>query len=309
MALEGCTMADIKDLSLFEDLKIDVYQYLDYRLLMKDYFDSCRKHDKRYSYRYFANRLELRSPGYIQSLLKGDRKLSDKLTHEVCRLMQLSGDQRDYFELLIRMDRSEFGGDAHEEYYRRIQNLRSKKLVPKTLDEAQVECVSSWLHWVLREMTLLKGASLNVMWFRKCLSRFLNISTKQVLKGLEDLKQAKLLDEEDGRIFAPDPVLNFADERVSSVLKFYHKEAMEQGVAAMANKAQDREYGSVLVATTPEKFQRLKEKLKKERREALELLNTEPGEASMVVSFSFQLFPVAKTPELANGNQQGNGED
>lgn len=44
------------------------------------------------------------------------------------------------------------------------------------------------------------------------------------------------------------------------------------------------------MATTPEKYKIFKEKLKKFRREALELLDTPENEATRVANFSFQLF-------------------
>ena len=72
---------------------------------------------------------------------------------------------------------------------------------------------------------------------------------------------------------------------------------MERGAAGLAQPAAEREFGSIIVATTQEKFEAFKKKLSHSRREALAYLDTPPEEAEMVVSFSFQYFAVAKAPQ------------
>ncbi len=287
----------LRDLKIDTDLELDVYQYRDCRSLLKDYFESCKREDKKYSFRHFTKRLGLNSPGYIQSILQGKKSISDRLLEQLIQLMGLRHNKRAYFELLVRMERVDFSSPLYQEYYEAAQSMRSKNLKITSIDEAQCNCISSWYHWVVREMTMLKGATLNIQWFKKCLNRFIPLSTKQVIGIIEDLKTAELLVEQDHEISTPDPIINFADDKISTVLKMYHKGTMEQGILSLGTKAKDREYGSVLIATTPEKCQIVKEKLRKMRREVLESLETPSGEATVLVSFSYQMFPAAQVED------------
>lgn len=94
-----------------------------------------------------------------------------------------------------------------------------------------------------------------------------------------------------------DTMVNLADDTMARLLKQYHKGLLEQGILSLATAAKDREYGALLVATTPEKVKLLKEKLRKFRHELLETLDTPPGEADLLISFGFQMFPIALSHE------------
>ncbi|MGK5093283.1 TIGR02147 family protein [Deltaproteobacteria bacterium TL4] len=287
-------------LSFEQDLQLDIYRYRDFRTILKIYFEACKDNHVKYSYRYFTKALGLNSPGYIQSILNGKKTLSDRLMREFIQMMGLPQSSRDYFELLVKMERVDFSSSLHHEYYQAAQMLRTKKIKVKTINESQIDCISSWYHWVIREMTLLKGAHLKVQWFRRCLHKLVPLSGKQIIKIIEDLKEAHLLQEQEGTLLTPDPVLNFADESISTLLKMYHRGTLEQGILSLGTKAHEREYGSVLAATTPEKVALVKEKLRKTRREILEMLDAPVGEATELVSFAYQFFPVAQAKEDAD---------
>ncbi|MBF0350249.1 MAG: TIGR02147 family protein [SAR324 cluster bacterium] len=284
----------------YEDLNLDIYQYQDCRSLLKDYFEKCQELDKRYSFRYFSKTLGLSSPGYIQAMLQGKKPVSDRLMENMIHLLGLKKETRAYFEMLVRLDRVDFNSPLYQEYYQAIQTIRSKHLQVKSLDEAQYNCISSWYHWVIREMAMMQGASLKVQWLKRCLNRFVPITGKQIMRIVEDLKEARLLEETDGSLVVKDPVVNLGDETSAMMLKRYHMGAMEQGILSLNNKAKDRDYGSVLVATNPEKIQLAREKLRKTRREIMEILQASPEEASLVVSWSYQFFPVAELVENAD---------
>ncbi|MBF0238428.1 MAG: TIGR02147 family protein [SAR324 cluster bacterium] len=287
-------MTLLPDLKINKDIPLDLYDFYDFREVLKEYFQQCAQQNKRYSYRYFSRRLELKSPGYIQSILKGERQMSAKFYEDVVGMMGLGSSELDYFDLLVRMDRARPGSHLYQEIIPKLRQFRAKTLKVKSIQQAQGECISSWLHWVVREMTLLKGASLNIQWFKKSLRQLFSVNSSQIAQCLEELKAARLLVEENFEITAPDPVIQIREKKLAPLLTQYHHDALTQAMAGLSLPAKQREYGSILVTTTPEKFMEFKKKLKQDRSEALKLLNVPPGEGTMLVSFSFQLFPIAQ---------------
>jgi len=284
----------LKEINLLEDLGINIFEYYDYRSLLDDIFQALRSRDGKYSFRFFAKLLRLKSPGYIQSILNGKRNLSETVLGRIIENFGFSTDEREYLEILVRIKKTSFTNPFYPVYKSRLQEIRAKKLKLKLVKLAQYECVSSWVHWVIREMFLLKGAYLNIQWIKKSLKHSLALNTRQIQQCLDDLREAKLIEIEGEKVTVPDPVLSLDPKSLPALLTHYHSEAILRSVESLSLDEENREFGSVIVATTKEKFKRFKEKLQKDRSEALQLLSVKPGEAEMIVSHSFQFFPVAE---------------
>lgn len=266
------------------------YEYLDFRKLLKDYFEKCRNQSSTFSMRYFAKKLGFQSPNYIQRILVGDRKITEKSMSHFVKLLELDSEEQEYFELLVNVGQAQ-DMNRRNHYFNQLISIRRKKLKVTTLDESQYVCISSWLHWVIREMSFLEGSIDNVQWVVRYLK--MPITPKEVAQCVKDLLNAGLLIGMDGELKAAMSSVNFPEEVYSLALHNYHQQILDQAkIALKVQRAKDREYGAILVATTSDKFQMAKEKIKKFRREILELLDTPDGEATRVVNYSFQLFQV-----------------
>ncbi|MBF0290423.1 MAG: TIGR02147 family protein [SAR324 cluster bacterium] len=277
----------------------NLYEYLDYRTLLRDYFDGCRKKSSKYSMRFFAKRLGFGSPNYIQRILAGERKLSENTLDGLIEMLELKGTEQEYFELLVKMEQTK-DIKRRNQYFNQISSIRRRKIKVTTLDEAQYACISSWIHWVIREISFLNGPLENVQWILRHLR--VKVSASVITRCLKDLETAGLLMRQNENLKAAMSSINFPEEVYSLALLNYHQQILEQSIQALHEQSADeREYGAILAATTPEKYQLAKEKMKKFRREMLELLDTQEGEASRVINFSFQLFQVVDDVNVEPG--------
>ncbi len=268
----------------------NLYEYLDFRTLLRDYFEGCRAKSSKYSMRFFAKRLGFGSPNYIQRILAGERKLSEATLDRLIEMLELKGTEQEYFELLVRMEQTK-DINRRNQYFNQISSIRRRKTKVTTLDEAQYACISSWIHWVVREISFLDGPLENVQWILRHLR--VKVSPAVMTRCLKDLEAAGLLIRENGQLKAAMSSINFPEEVYSLALLNYHRQILEQAIQALHEQSSnEREYGAILAATTPEKYQLAKEKMKKFRGEMLELLDTPEGEATRVINFSFQLFQV-----------------
>ncbi|MFQ5560488.1 MAG: DUF4423 domain-containing protein, partial [Nitrospinota bacterium] len=202
---------------------------------------------------------------------------------------------REYFELLVKMGQSN-DLERRNSYFKELSALRKKQMAVTTLDEAQYACISSWMHWVVREMAFLKGNLEDVKGVSHSIR--LPVTPAEISKCLKDLEKAGLLVREAGRLKPAMSSINFPEEIHSLALMNYHQAILKHSMKALEQQnTKEREYGAVLVATTPDKYKQVKERLKKVRREVLEILDTPEREATLVSSFSFQMFQVVSPDE------------
>lgn len=273
----------------------NIFDYTDHLVLLRDYFERYRKLDSKYSMRFFSKRLEFASPNYMQRILAGERRLTEETIDRLIRILGLEGGQRDYFELMIHCKQAK-DVERKTQLYNQILNLRRQMARITTLEEAQFASISSLLHYIIREMTFLKGSVENVQWVVRHIKR--KISPIKVSQCLDDLANAGLIERRNGVYKACNSSINFPEEIYSLALMNYHREILNEAQEALKDqKYNEREYGAILVATTPDKFNRMKQKLKKFRREMLELMDTPDNEATIVANFSFQLFHVVDDVE------------
>lgn len=275
----------------FSDLEMNVFQFTDFNVLLDAYFERCKNKDRRYSMRYFSQRFGSKSPNFIQSLLEGKQKISESIFTDLVEILSLEGPDFDYFESLYRLKQYPEGSSLYERYYRRFRELRFKK--PISLVETQHDCITSWFIWLIREMASLEGAHYNPMWFKKKLSPIIDKGVGDISAALDLLIKAELLEEQDGKFSLSEPLkeISASDPR----LKLLHKELIEMSLKFLKDSSKNREFGAFAIATTPEKFDKMRQELKDFLNYQFRALETPPGEGSMVVSYSFQLFTLAQS--------------
>lgn len=238
----------------------------------------------------------MKSADYVQRLIAGNRSFSEQIVKKWVAILGLQGQELHYFELIVRYQKEPPQSQLAFEYAQQIETLRTNAKQLTVLKEQQLQYITSWYHLVLREMALMQGATNNVQWFRKTVSPHIQLSGSQIVQYLNELQQAQLLVEKDHEFYAPNPIVSMQDETLKSPLTKYHREALENALAHLEEKStHKREYGAVLVATTPERFKKAKEHLKKFRLELGEILDCEEKEATLLASFSFQLLNLAES--------------
>ncbi|MFQ5561633.1 MAG: TIGR02147 family protein, partial [Nitrospinota bacterium] len=78
----------------FKDICSNIYIYLDFRLLLSDFFTKIRTLNSKYSMRYFSKKMGFGSPNYIQRILAGDRKLSETSLDAFIRVLRFDRNER-----------------------------------------------------------------------------------------------------------------------------------------------------------------------------------------------------------------------
>lgn len=86
--------------------KIELVQYTDYRLFLKDWLQEA-KLKKGFSLRRFASRAGLGSPGYLLMVIDGKRNLGEEGLERFMHGMRLMGEDRLFFRNLVLWNQSD----------------------------------------------------------------------------------------------------------------------------------------------------------------------------------------------------------
>ena len=147
--------------------KIIVFDYLDYRKLLKDLFDWYKKQNSGFSHRYFANKSGL-SIGFLKLVIDGKRNLTKKSLMKIAKGFELNDEEIVYFENLVFMNQSKKVSDKDYYYKNLIKNGDCVKSAKITKD--QYKYFSNWYNCVIRELAVFNNSSLLNPDRRACLA-------------------------------------------------------------------------------------------------------------------------------------------
>ena len=111
-----------KDLSVIDKL----FDYDNYRILLKDYFEEQRELKSFFSHRYFAQRAGFGSHSFCAYIMDGKRNLSHTSIPKMVKGLGLKGKKAEYFTTLVNYNQSRNEKDR-DVYYKALQRLRKSR--------------------------------------------------------------------------------------------------------------------------------------------------------------------------------------
>lgn len=83
-----------------------IYQYTDYRRLLKDLFSELKRRNPRFSYRVFNRLAGIKSSSFLKLVMEGKRNLAEEGIAKVIRGFRLVEAEARHFELLVRFNQA-----------------------------------------------------------------------------------------------------------------------------------------------------------------------------------------------------------
>lgn len=104
---------------------MNIYQYEDFQLLLKDLFEAQKQVDPKFSHRKFAQKAGITNPGYLNDVIKGKRKISKNAFHQICQGFEFSEKECEFFQLIVNYGQAK-KVEEKQEYYKQILYRRSR---------------------------------------------------------------------------------------------------------------------------------------------------------------------------------------
>lgn len=115
---------------------VNIFNYLDYRDYLRDFYTEKKKDKPFFSYRYISSHVGIDS-SYLVKVLQGNRHISSSKIPNFVKLLKLDDNERDFFELLVCFCKAKTEREK-QVYHHKLEallQLRDKtgKLEPKHL--------------------------------------------------------------------------------------------------------------------------------------------------------------------------------
>lgn len=279
---------EIADPSLFD--------YLDYRLYLRDKADSL-KSQKKFNLRLFAKQAGISAPGYLKMIIEGRRNLTEKTAKKFAHAFKLSGKEYNYFLTLVLYNQSE-DPDLKKNLFERLIALkpRSEHFLAQ---KRHNRYFAHHHHVCIREMVVLKDFHEDYKWIaQRC---FPTISPQEAKKAIDTLLELGLLKRnEKGKLAQVENFIHTQDKNTEEIEAYhFHEAVLDKARHALGQLPQnERNYYALTLPLPQSLFEEVINDFYEFRDKIVQKINASQKNFDDVYQINFQFFPVTR-----KGNQ------
>lgn len=279
----------------------NIYDYTDYRFLLKSYYSFQKKQLRSFSYRYFAAKAGV-SASVLKDIIEGRRRLSTAVMKKYAVAMNLTARETEYFSAVVQFVNSKSNSEKNS-CFDRMLRLRGNSAI-KFIDEGQYDFFRCWYHSAIREMVTLPDFRVDYDWIaRRCIPR---ITASQAKKSIDVMLQLGILRwSEQGKLEVADAVISSEYEMKSFVLRNFHAEMIGlAGEALERFEPGEREISSLTLGLSEKCYERIKERIRLFKQELINMVIEDTSDSETVCQCNFQLFPLVEKRSSGKGVEQ-----
>jgi uncharacterized protein (TIGR02147 family) len=269
-----------------------LFEYLDYRKFLADFYDAKKRLNPLYSYRVFARKAGFNNQGFFIDVVKRRKKLSDNAVKKMIRGLGLTDEEAKYFTYLVKYDQAK-NGDERDLLLKKLIEFKNRTPF-SSLSSNYARYYLKWYNPVIREIIAVEGFDGD---FQKIADKiFPAVTAAQVKESVDTLESLGIIekDAEKGYV-ATEMKLRPNMKELREAVKNLHRHWIEHSVAAMDAITPDERYISSLMAGLPasivpeltKKFEELKEYVLTTAADH----ENDPEKEMRIYQFNFQLFP------------------
>lgn len=271
----------------------ELFEYLDYRAYLADYYAHMKAAHRGFSYRSFSRRAKLGAPNHLKRVIDGERNLTAEMTARFAQALGLVGESAEYFTQLVRLGQAD-STIERSKAYAKLTAFRTFRKTRK-LDLAHAEYHATWYVPAIRELAGRADFRATPEWIaRRLVPPIKPTEAKGALKTL--LKLGLLKEDEHHNLRQVEPLITTGPEMHALHIANYHRMMMERASESIdLVPSASRDISALTLLTSKGGLDRIKRKIQRFRRELLEdaLIDTD---ATQVVQLNFQLFPLSVSP-------------
>lgn len=269
-----------------------VFEYLDYRDFLKDFYEEKKSQRSFFSYRLFGEKIGI-DPSYLAKVLIKSRNISNSSIEIVASFCGLKGREADYFETLVHFVKAQSPKESKLLFEKllSLQNIGAKPIL-----ESQYAFYQKWHHSAIRSLLEFYDFQGNY----KALGERLSppISAKDAKESIRLLERLKLIMKDaNGWYRMTDTAITTGPQWSSLAISAFQEETIRLSAESIArHPKKHRDVSTVTMNINEKDFEEIREKINEFRNSIIKYVN-EKQSPDRVVQLNIQLFPLTTIEE------------
>ncbi len=272
-----------------------VYDYLDFRRFLEDWFAAKKAANRRYSHRLFASKAGHKNPSLLLLVIRGKRNLTGPNVVGFCRAMGLPPAEARFFERLVRLGQAKTAEEQNEAWAEIAASRRFREA--RRLEELGFDVISRWHYSAIHELARRDDFEADPAWVAKTLVP--KVTKAQARDALDRLRELGMLaPDANGKLVPRDVSLVTPHEVAGLAARNYHDGMLARARESIA--AVDRTQRHLLGVTVcipASLVPTLKAELDAFQERILDLCDSATEAPEQVYQAHLALFPLSLRPE------------
>lgn len=268
---------------------ISIFNYLDYRVFLKECRQRCRKDAPYFSLRWLSGKIGLKSNGFLPWVVSGKKNLTTTLALSIAKALKFGKRESDYFLALVHYNQARTA-EEQSHFFEELLSLRP--VASKKVAAGQTEFYRQWYHAAIRELCAIFPVSDDYSLVVKRLTP--SVKPCEVKAAVELLVRIGMIRKgKAGTYERCDPVLTSNGSEVdSAAVRGYQEKMLDLAKSALhAIPKQKRDISTVTLSIDEAGLEKIRKRGEAFRTEALSIaLACEKPDR--VAQLNVQLFPL-----------------
>ncbi|MBQ3721865.1 MAG: TIGR02147 family protein [Fibrobacter sp.] len=270
-----------------------IFEYLDYREFLKDYYNAKKEANPAFSLRVFSDKIGFKAKDFISRVMNGDKNLSSQSIPKVASGLRLGKHETEFFIALVKFNQAETTEERNGAFEEMQAVLKVVRFAEKQhlLGHAQYMVYSHWRHLTIRSLIGMYGFDGDYEALaRRVHPRITAEEAKASVKLLEDcmlIKKGK-----NGKYVLTENAITTGDRTSKLALRGFHQDCLKLAADSIdRDPPGTRHISGLTLGISQEGYERIVERINAFRKE-IALIAEEDENSDKVFQLQFALFPV-----------------
>ncbi|MCF0224189.1 MAG: TIGR02147 family protein [Fibrobacter sp.] len=270
-----------------------VFEYLDYRKFLKDYYDQKKEANAAFSLRVFSDKIGFKAKDFISRVMNGEKNLSKQSIPKVASGLRLGKHETEFFVALVEFNQAQTADERDEAFKKMQGTLKVVHFSEKQhlLGHAQYMVYSHPRHLFIRSLIGMLGFDGDYGELaRKVHPKITADEAMQSVKLLEECQLIKK--DEEGKYILTENAITTGNSTSKIALRGYHQKCLKMGADSIDRDPPGKRHISGLtLGISQEGYERIVERINAFRKE-IALIAEEDEGSDKVFQMEFALFQV-----------------
>jgi uncharacterized protein (TIGR02147 family) len=268
----------------------NIFNYIDYREFLEDFYNEQKSVSKAFSYQYLANKAGFKSKSFIKLVIDGKKNLTNDSIQKLNNVLKLKDKSFSYFIDLIAFNQTR--SIQQRNFYFEKLTQYNKRSTARTILNQHYEIYSKWYYNAIRELVVAIDFKDNYELLGKMLKPA--ISHRKTREAVKLLLRLGFIEKKGTRYVQCDPVITTGDEVRSLAISNFHIQNLALAANSIETVASSaRDISCVVVGLSDEGFNLVKDEIRKFRKKLLDIAAIET-KINRIYHINFQLLPVSE---------------
>lgn len=270
-----------------------VFEFLDYREFLKDYYNTRKEANPAFSLRVFSDKIGFKAKDFISRVMNGEKKLSTQSIPKVANGLRLGKHETEFFAALVRFNQAETTEERNAAFEEMQTVLKVVRFAEKQhlLGHTQYMVYSHWRHLTIRSLIGMYGFDGDYEALAKQVHP--HITADEAKKSVKLLEDCQLIKKgKDGKYVLTDNAITTGDRTSRLALRGFHQHCLKLAADSIdRDPPGSRHISGLTLGISQEGYERIVERINAFRKE-IALIAEEDESADKVFQLQFALFPV-----------------